>query len=139
MPDSRYMIGTDGMQYALPAEISNTLQAIVTEQAVTREQLRSVFRLLEEQKEQNKALNELCLSVRDLANAQKIASDELGRLSKEVDCLKNKPVPDEVARLRTDVDGMRMAPARNWDVAKAAGIAAVVTGLVTWAITRLGE
>jgi hypothetical protein len=134
------MIGPDGTHYALSPDLAATLQAIAVEQATTREQLRTIFQMIEGQHEQNRALNELVLSVRDLANAQKNSSEEICRMRTDVEGIKGRlPQTEEIARLRGDVDTLKGKPGRKWDAMTAAGIAAVVTGLVAWAITRVVE
>ena len=101
-----------------PDEIGQALQAVAVEQASMREQLRTLFRIFDEQKELTKSVGDLALSVRDLANAQKNTADN-------------------VCNIQTDVDELKSKPAKRWESLMAAIIAAIVSGVIGFFIARL--
>lgn len=130
MHDRQYMIAGDGTIVGLSQDLAATLQSIAVEQATTREQLKSVFRLLEEQREANKALNTLTLSVLS-------ATDEIKRLRKDVDEIRCKPMPDEMVQMRADVETLKGKPGKRWDMVQTVAITAIVTGVVGFMVARL--
>lgn len=130
--DRQYMIAGDGTIVGLSQDLAATLQSIAVEQATTREQLKSVFRLLEEQREANKALNTLTLSVLS-------ATDEIKHLRKDVDDLRCKPLPDEMVQMRADVETLKGKPGKRWDTVQVAMITTTIGGLVAWAISRMTD
>ena len=75
------------------------------------EQLSNQQKLLE-------GVQNIALAVRDLANAQSNTSDE-------------------VKRLRCDVDEIKRSPSRTIEIIKTAAITVVVTGVLTFVITKL--
>lgn len=130
MSDLQYMIAGDGTIVGLSQDLAATLQSIAVEQATTREQLKSVFRLLEEQREANKALNTLTLSVLS-------ATDEIKRLRKDVDDMRCKPLPDEITRMQVDMDALKGKPGKRWDMIQTVAITSIVTGVVGFVVAKL--
>ncbi|MFA7255992.1 MAG: hypothetical protein WC047_00240 [Kiritimatiellales bacterium] len=124
------MIAGDGTIVGLSQDLAATLQSIAVEQATTREQLKSVFRLLEEQREANKALNTLTLSVLS-------ATDEIKRLRKDVDDMRCKPLPDEITRMQVDMDALKGKPGKRWDMIQTVAITSIVTGVVGFVVAKL--
>jgi uncharacterized protein (DUF3084 family) len=103
----------------MPNDIESTLQTILQEQAAMREQIKTIFNALQDQKQLTESVHTLAITVRDLANEQK-------NLSGTVSCVKK------------DVDELKEKPAKRWENLVSIVISIVVTALLTFALTKAG-
>lgn len=103
-----------------------TLQLILQEQAAMREQIKTIFNTMTEQKKLTESVHTLALSVRDVINEQKTQSKEINNLAS---C---------ITLVRADVDGIKEKPARRWESVVSILITAVVTAAATYILTQAG-
>lgn len=103
----------------MPIDIEVTLQNILQEQSAMREQIKGISGAIADQRELTKAVQNLALTVRDLANEQK-------DLSGTVTCVKS------------DVDALKEKPAKRWESLVTIVITFFITAILTFVVTKAG-
>lgn len=99
--------------------IEREIADLQAKQAAAEEQHKTIFQRLAHQDELLKSVQELALSVRDLANAQA--------------CIQNT-----VTDLSNDMDSIKSKPARNWTKFVEAVVIALAGAMVTLVLNKLG-
>lgn len=84
-----------------------------------QEEMKAVWRRIDDQKQLVDTVHDLALSVRDLANEQKTTSLA-------------------VTALRKDVDDLQEKPARRWDALVGVILSAMVGGVITFLFMQWG-
>ena len=95
------------------------VQRALVELATQREQIRTLFTRVDEQKTLTESVHKLAISLERLTSAQKSTSDKVDSLTDDVEELKNKP-------------------AKKWDAAATVAITAIISAVVTFIFTRIG-
>ena len=95
------------------------VQRALVELATQREQIRTLFTRVDEQKTLTESVHKLAISLERLTSAQKSTSDKVDSLTDDVEELKNKP-------------------AKKWDAAATVAITAIISAVVTYIFTRIG-
>lgn len=103
----------------MPEELQKMLQTIATEQVRMGEQIKTLFNQQEETKRLAESVHELATSVKLLASAQKSTEKKVDDLTGDVEEIKTKP-------------------AKRWDGAVTVIITALVTAVITFALTKIG-
>lgn len=100
-------------------EIEKKLQEYGTNQALLSERITAALKRLDEQK----ALTE---------SVQKLA------MSTEVMAISLKQLEGRVDTLSTDITSIKEKPAKRWDSAASTIITVILTGIITFFLTKLG-
>lgn len=95
------------------------VQQALVELATQREQIKTLFTRVDEQKTLTESVHKLALSLERLTSAQKSTADKVDDLTSDVDELKNKP-------------------AKRWDSAATVAITAIITAVITFIFTKIG-
>lgn len=95
------------------------VQQALVELATQREQIKTLFTRVNEQKTLTESVHKLALSLERLTSAQKSTADKVDDLTSDVDELKNKP-------------------AKRWDSAATVAITAIITAVITFIFTKIG-
>ena len=95
------------------------VQRALVELATQREQIKTLFTRVDEQKTLTESVHKLAISLERLTSAQKSTSDKVDSLTDDVEELKNKP-------------------AKKWDAAATVAITAIISAVVTYIFTRIG-
>ena len=95
------------------------VQQALVELATQREQIKTLFTRVDEQKTLTEIVHKLALSLERLTSAQKSTADKVDDLTSDVDELKNKP-------------------AKRWDSAATVAITAIITAVITFIFTKIG-
>lgn len=72
-------------------EIEKGLSALWAQHAALRRDVKTAFRRLDEQTRLTDTVHQLALSIRDLANKQDSAQQDINRISRDVEDLKGRP------------------------------------------------
>lgn len=99
--------------------LEREIAELQAKQAAADEQHKTIFQRLARQDELIKSVQELALSVRDLANAQAIMQTTVNGLSDDMDSIKSRP-------------------ARNWTKFGEAVVIALAGALVSFVLGKLG-
>ncbi len=100
-------------------ETNATIQKVLQDQARMSEQIKSMFKRIDEQKALTESVHELAVSLKLLASAQKSTEQKVDGLASDVEAIKQKP-------------------AKRWDSVSAVAITAIVTAVVAYALARVG-
>ena len=95
------------------------VQRALVELATQKEQIKTLFTRVDEQKTLTESVHKLAISLERLTSAQKSTSDKVDSLTDDVEELKNKP-------------------AKRWDSAATVAITAIISAVVTYIFTRIG-
>ena len=95
------------------------VQQALVELATQREQIKTLFTRVDEQKTLTESVHKLALSLERLTSAQKSTADKVDDLTSDVDELKNKP-------------------AKRWDSAATVAITAIITAVIPFIFTKIG-
>ena len=95
------------------------VQRALVELATQKEQIKTLFTRVDEQKTLTESVHKLAISLERLTSAQKSTSDKVDSLTDDVEELKNKP-------------------AKKWDAAATVAITAIISAVVTYIFTRIG-
>ena len=95
------------------------VQQALVELATQREQIKTLFTRVDEQKTLTESVHKLALSLERLTSAQKSTADKVDDLTSDVDELKNKP-------------------AKRWESAATVAITAIITAVITFIFTKIG-
>lgn len=97
---------------------SEVQQALV-ELATQREQIKTLFTRVDEQKTLTESVHTLAMSLERLTSAQKSTADKVDDLTDDVNELKSKP-------------------AKRWDSATSVVLTAIITAVITFILTKMG-
>lgn len=97
---------------------SEVQQALV-ELATQKEQIKTLFNRVEEQKTLTESVHKLAMSLERLTSAQKGTADKVDELTDDVNELKSKP-------------------AKRWDSATSVVLTAIITAVITFILTKMG-
>ena len=97
---------------------SEVQQALV-ELATQKEQIKTLFTRVDEQKTLTESVHKLAISLERLTSAQKSTADKVDDLTSDVEELKTKP-------------------AKRWDSATTVVITAIITAVITFIFTKIG-
>lgn len=95
------------------------VQQALVELATQREQIKTLFTRVDEQKTLTESVHKLALSLERLTSAQKSTADKVDDLTSDVEELKTKP-------------------AKRWDSAATVAITAIITAVITFIFTKIG-
>ncbi len=95
------------------------VQQALVELATQREQIKTLFTRVDEQKTLTESVHKLALSLERLTSAQKSTADKVDDLTSDVEELKTKP-------------------AKRWDSATTVVITAIITAMITFIFTKVG-
>ena len=95
------------------------IQKSLVELATQKEQIKTLFNRVEEQKTLTESVHKLAMSLERLTSAQKGTADKVDELTDDVNELKSKP-------------------AKRWDSATTVVITAIITAVVTFILTQIG-
>ena len=95
------------------------VQQALVELATQREQIKTLFTRVDEQKTLTESVHKLALSLERLTSAQKSTADKVDDLTSDVEELKTKP-------------------AKRWDSATTVVITAIITAVITFIFTKIG-
>ena len=74
-----------------PDEMERSINALKTQAAAMRRDLKTAFRRIDEQTRLTDTVHQLALSIRDLANKQDNTQQAVASISQDVDELKSRP------------------------------------------------
>lgn len=94
-------------------------EAMLEKQARMEEQIKGIYKRLDEQKELTESVHKLALTLERLTSAQ-------------------KSTEEKVDGLANDVEEIRSRPGKRWEGAITVVITALITAAVTFALSRLG-
>ncbi len=103
----------------MPENINETLQTILREQARMSEQINGALKRIDEQ-------TKLVESLRDVASSVKVLALEVQQTKEKVNSISD------------DIDELKSKPAKRWDSAVSLVITAIITGVITFLLTRAG-
>ena len=95
------------------------IQQALVDIAAQKEQIKTLFNRVDEQKTLTESVHKLAISLERLTSAQKSTADKVDDLTGDVDELKNKP-------------------AKRWDSATTVVITAIITAVITFILTQIG-
>ena len=95
------------------------IQQALVELSAQKEQIKTLFTRVNEQKTLTDSVHKLAISLERLTSAQKSTADKVDDLSGDVEELKNKP-------------------AKRWDRATTVVITAIITAVITFILTHVG-
>lgn len=95
------------------------IQQALVELATQKEQIKTLFTRVNEQKTLTDSVHKLAISLERLTSAQKSTADKVDDLTGDVEELKNKP-------------------AKRWDSATTVVITAIITAVITFILTQIG-
>ena len=95
------------------------IQKIAVELAAQKEQIKTLFTRVNEQKTLTDSVHKLAISLERLTLAQKSTADKVDDLTGDVEELKNRP-------------------AKRWDSAATVVITAIITAVLTFIFTQVG-
>ena len=95
------------------------IQQIAVELAAQKEQIKTLFTRVNEQKTLTDSVHKLAISLERLTLAQKSTADKVDDLTGDVEELKNRP-------------------AKRWDSAATVVITAIITAVLTFIFTQVG-
>ena len=95
------------------------IQQVQVELATQKEQIKTLFTRVNEQKTLTDSVHKLAISLERLTSAQKSTADKVDDLTGDVEELKNKP-------------------AKRWDSATTVVITAIITAVITFILTQVG-
>ena len=95
------------------------IQQALVELSAQKEQIKTLFNRVNEQKTLTDSVHKLAISMERLTSAQKNIADKVDDLTGDVDELKNKP-------------------AKRWDSATTVVVTAIITAVVTFVFTQIG-
>ena len=95
------------------------IQQALVELATQKEQIKTLFTRVNEQKTLTDSVHKLAISLERLTSAQKSTADKVDDLTGDVEDLKNKP-------------------AKRWDSATTVVITAIITAVITFILTQIG-
>ena len=95
------------------------IQQIAVELAAQKEQIKTLFTRVNEQKTLTDSVHKLAISLERLTLAQKRTADKVDDLTGDVEELKNRP-------------------AKRWDSAATVVITAIITAVLTFIFTQVG-
>lgn len=95
------------------------IQQALVDIAAQKEQIKTLFNRVDEQKTLTESVHKLAISLERLTSAQKSTADKVDDLTGDVEELKNKP-------------------AKRWDSATTVVITAIITAVITFILTRVG-
>ena len=95
------------------------IQQALVELSAQKEQIKTLFTRVNEQKTLTDSVHKLAISLERLTSAQKNIADKVDDLTGDVDELKNKP-------------------AKRWDSATTVAVTAIITAVVTFVFTQIG-
>lgn len=95
------------------------LQEVFVELATQKEQIKTLFTRVDEQKTLTESVHKLAMSLERLTSAQENTAEKVDELTDDVDELKSKP-------------------AKRWDSVTTVVITAVITAVLTYIFTRIG-
>ena len=95
------------------------IQQALVELSAQKEQIKTLFNRVNEQKTLTDSVHKLAISLERLTSAQKSTADKVDDLTGDVEELKNKP-------------------AKRWDSATTVVITAIITAVITFILTQIG-
>ena len=95
------------------------IQQALVDIAAQKEQIKTLFTRVNEQKTLTDSVHKLAISLERLTSAQKSTADKVDDLTGDVEELKNKP-------------------AKRWDSATTVVITAIITAVITFILTQIG-
>nr|DAP80408.1 MAG TPA: hypothetical protein [Caudoviricetes sp.] len=95
------------------------IQQALVELSAQKEQIKTLFTRVNEQKTLTDSVHKLAISLERLTSAQKSTADKVDDLTGDVEELKNKP-------------------AKRWDSATTVVITAIITAVITFILTQVG-
>ena len=95
------------------------IQQALVDIAAQKEQIKTLFNRVDEQKTLTESVHKLAISLERLTSAQKSTADKVDDLTGDVEELKNKP-------------------AKRWDSATTVVITAIITAVITFILTQVG-
>ena len=95
------------------------IQQALVDIAAQKEQIKTLFNRVDEQKTLTESVHKLAISLERLTSAQKSTADKVDDLTGDVEELKNKP-------------------AKRWDSATTVVITVIITAVVTFILTQIG-
>ena len=95
------------------------IQQALVDIAAQKEQIKTLFNRVDEQKTLTESVHKLAISLERLTSAQKSTADKVDDLTGDVEELKNKP-------------------AKRWDSATTVVITAIITAVITFILTQIG-
>ena len=95
------------------------IQQALVELSAQKEQIKTLFTRVNEQKTLTDSVHKLAISLERLPSAQKSTADKVDDLTGDVEELKNKP-------------------AKRWDSATTVVITAIITAVITFILTQVG-
>ena len=95
------------------------IQQALVELATQKEQIKTLFTRVNEQKTLTDSVHKLAISLERLTSAQKSTADKVDDLTGDVEELKNRP-------------------AKRWDSATTVVITAIITAVITFILTQVG-
>ena len=95
------------------------IQQALVELSAQKEQIKTLFTRVNEQKTLTDSVHKLAISLERLTSAQKSTADKVDDLTGDVEELKNKP-------------------AKRWDSATTVVITAIITAVITFILTQIG-
>ena len=95
------------------------IQQALVDIAAQKEQIKTLFNRVNEQKTLTDSVHKLAISLERLTSAQKSTADKVDDLTGDVEELKNKP-------------------AKRWDSATTVVITAIITAVITFILTQVG-
>lgn len=95
------------------------VQQMLVELATQKEQIKTLFTRVDEQKTLIESVHNLTVSLERLTAAQKSTADKVDGLTSDVEELKTKP-------------------AKRWDSATTVVITAIITAVITFIFTKIG-
>ena len=95
------------------------IQQALVELSAQKEQIKTLFNRVNEQKTLTDSVHKLAISLERLTSAQKSTADKVDDLTGDVEELKNKP-------------------AKRWDSATTVVITAIITAVITFILTQVG-
>lgn len=95
------------------------VQRIAVDLATQKEQIKTLFERVEDQKTLTESVHKLAMSLERLTSAQKGTADKVDELTDDVNELKSKP-------------------AKRWDSATSVVLTAIITAVITFILTKMG-
>ena len=95
------------------------VQRIAVDLATQKEQIKTLFERVEDQKTLTESVHKLAISLERLTSAQKGTADKVDELTDDVNELKSKP-------------------AKRWDSAATVVTTAIITAVITFIFTKIG-
>ena len=95
------------------------IQQALVELSAQKEQIKTLFTRVNEQKTLTDSVHKLAISLERLTSAQKSTADKVDDLTGDVEELKNKP-------------------AKRWESATTVVITAIITAVITFILTQVG-